>query len=578
MITSRPHPSFAQLFTPKIFTVLREGYGIAEFRADCVSGLTVAIVALPLSMAIAIASGLSPDRGLYTSIIGGFAVSTLGGCRFQIGGPAGAFIILVLNAANQYGVDGLILATFLSGLILLGLGFARLGTFIKYIPYPVTVGFTAGIALIIFASQLKELLGLTLGRPEPGPLISKLTLLASSLPSFNGFAFSIGAATIALIFGLKRFRPQWPGMLIAIILASIAGLVFSLPIETIGTKFGGIPRSLPFPQLPAFSLEKIAAVLPAAMSFALLGSIESLLSATVADSMTGGRHKSNCELVAQGVANMGSSLFGGFCVTGAIARTATNIRSGAKGPVSGMLHSVFILAFMLFAAPLAKYIPLASLAGILTVVCWNMAEKPAFALLLRTSRGDALVLLTTFLLTIFRNLVEGIAAGFALGTLLFVHRMSEQVAIDHAAPLLPDDLADGESDVYDLAMAADKDILVYRISGAFFFGAAASVGAALEQIAQHPKAYIIDFSEVPVFDSTAAATIAAFVRKARKRGAAITISGTSRSVMQMLLSHGIRPPNVRFRTNLATALEFTRAQLRAGQGTEMPEANKKAEE
>jgi len=284
-----------------------------------------------------------------------------------------------------------------------------------------------------------------------------------------------------------------------------------------------------------------------------------LLSAVVADSMSGRRHRSNCELVAQGVANIASALFGGFCVTGNIARTATNVRSGARGPVSGMLHSVFLLAFMLIAAPLAAYVPLAGLAGVLTVVAWNMAEKNAFAALLRTSRGDAVVLIVTFLLVVFRDLTEGILAGFGIGALLFLHRMASAVEVENARPVVEDDRADGVAgngrERYDPDMASDPDVVVYRISGAFFFGAAAGVGAALERIGERPKAYVIDLSAVPMLDSTGAATIEAFARKAHRQGAAVYISGAARTIKRMLLIHGVRPPQVRFRKQLADAVK-----------------------
>jgi sulfate permease, SulP family len=553
-------PTLIELFTPKLLTVLREGYGLGDLHADLMAGLTVAIVALPLSMAIAIASGLSPDRGLYTAIVGGFVVSLLGGSRFQIGGPAGAFIVLVAATIEQYGLDGLILATILSGVILLVIGFLRLGTFIKYIPFPVTVGFTAGIAVIIFASQLKELLGLTLEGKEPGPLTPKLVALGNALPSLNVAAVSVSVLTIGMILAVRRLRPHWPGMLIAVGLAAVASWLLDLPVETIGTRFGGIPQSLPGPHMPALSAEKVTTVLPAALSFALLGGIESLLSAVVADSMTGRRHRSNCELVAQGVANIASALFGGFCVTGTIARTATNVRSGARGPVAGMLHAVFLLLFMLVAAPLAWYIPLAALAAVLAVVAWNMAEKHEFATLLRTSRGDAVVLLATFLLVIFRDLTEGILVGFGIGALLFLHRMAQTVEIENARPVAEEDRADTVNGngrtPYDVALATDPDVVVYRISGAFFFGAAATVGAALDRIGEHPKAYVIDFSAVPVLDSTGAATIEGFVRKAHRRGAgaAVYIAGARRPIRRVLLIHGVRPPRVRFKTELADAV------------------------
>jgi sulfate permease, SulP family len=365
---------------------------------------------------------------------------------------------------------------------------------------------------------------------------------------------------------VRRLRPHWPGMLMAVGLAAVASWLLDLPVETIGTRFGGIPQSLPGPHMPALSAEKVTAVLPAALSFALLGGIESLLSAVVADSMTGRRHRSNCELVAQGVANIASALFGGFCVTGTIARTATNVRSGARGPVAGMLHAVFLLLFMLTAAPLASYIPLAALAAVLAVVAWNMAEKHEFATLLRTTRGDAVVLLATFLLVVFRDLTEGILVGFGIGALLFLHRMAQTVEIENARPVAEEDMADTVNGngrkPYDVALATDPDVVVYRISGAFFFGAAASVGAALDRIGEHPKAYVIDFSAVPVLDSTGAATIEGFVRKAHRRGAAVYIAGARRPIRRVLLIHGVRPPRVRFKTELADAVAAAHSKVK----------------
>ena len=476
-------PSFADLFTPKLVTVLREGYGLSQIRADAIAGLTVAIVALPLSMAIAIASGATPAQGLYTAIVGGFLVSLLGGSRFQIGGPAGAFIVLVAATVAQHGIEGLILATFLSGLMLAAVGFLRLGTFIKFIPFPVTVGFTAGIAVIIFASQIKELFGLTLDH-EPGELLEKLPALWEARASLTPDALLVSVATVAIILGLRKWRPHWPGMLVAVGAAALATALLNLPVQTIGTKFGGIPSTLPAPSLPDLSLDKVMAVLPAAISFTLLGAIESLLSAVVADGMTGRRHRSNCELVAQGAANLGSALFGGFCVSGTIARTATNVRSGAHGPGSGMLHALFILLFMAVAAPLAAYIPLAALAGVLAVVAWNMIEKPAIAILVRSGWGEATVLAATFFLTIFRDLTEAIVVGFALGSVLFIQRMSKTTAISTHTPLVGRDEADGAHPrgSYDEEAAANPEVVVYRITGALFFGATASIGSGRDQL------------------------------------------------------------------------------------------------
>src|SRR5947209_4013723 len=337
--------------------------------------------------------------------------------------------------------------------------------------------------------------------------------------------------------------------------------MFGLPIETIGTRFGGIPHALPAPLLPVFSIDKIREVLPSALSFALLGGIESLLSAVVADSMSGRRHRSNCELAAQGVANMASSLFGGICVTGTIARTATNVRAGARGPIAGMLHSLFLLLFMLVAAPLASFIPLAALAGVLAVVAWNMVEKHAFVTLIRASRGDAVVLLATFLLVVFRDLTEGILVGFGIGALLFLHRMAQAVDVETGRPLIQGDRADSEPGrtAYDSHLATDRDIIVLRISGAFFFGAAASVGAALDRLAEHPKVYVLDFSAVPLLDSTAATTIAAFSERAHRGGTQILVCGANPAVRHALLQHGVRRPIARFMPGLADAIAAAQA-------------------
>ena len=416
----------AHLYRPKLLSILDEGYGWGHFRADTMAGLTVAIVALPLSMAIAVASGVSPERGLYTSIVGGFLVSALGGSRFQIGGPAGAFIVLVAATVAQFGLAGLFVTVLLSGAMLTLLGVLRLGSLIRHIPHAVTVGFTAGIAVTILASQLRDIGGLTLTGAEPGPFFPKLAVLLQALPSLNPAALGIGLGSAALIFLLRWFKPAWPGMLIAVVAAALAVLLMHLPVETIGSRFGGLPHGVPLPRLPAITPQLLWLILPTALSFTLLGGVESLLSAKVADSMTGRKHRSNMELVAQGLANIASALFGGISVTGTIARTATNIRAGAKSPISGILHAVFLLLFMLVAAPLASFVPLAALAGVLVVVCWNMAEKQEFWRLLGHWR-EAAVLLATFGFTLIKDLTYGIVMGCALAALfVLVKRAVEE--------------------------------------------------------------------------------------------------------------------------------------------------------
>ncbi|WP_276200164.1 SulP family inorganic anion transporter [Chelatococcus sp. XZ-Ab1] len=552
----KPSPSLRDLFTPKLVTVLREGYGLPQLRADALAGLTVAIVALPLSMAIAIACGVSPDKGLATAIIGGFLISAFGGSRFQIGGPAGAFIVLVAATIERHGYDGFLLATMIAGFVLVLIGFLRLGTYIKYIPHPVTVGFSAGIAVIILASQFKELLGLTLAGPEPAALLPKVEALWQVRETANGATIALAVASIGLIILVRRIDARLPAFLIVVLAATLASWAFGLPVETIGSRFGEVPRGLPAPSMPALSLDKVLTVLPDALALALLGGIESLLSAVVADGMTGRRHRSNCELVAQGLANIASPLFGGLTATGTIARTATNVRAGAIGPVSGMLHALFLLVFMLVAAPLAAYVPLAALGAVLAVVAWNMAERHAFASILTRSRGEAVVLLATFLLTVFRDLTEGIAVGVVLGSFLFMHRMGELVAVERHASLGMDDEADapaGAREAYDSGRVADPDVIVYSIAGPLFFAAAGNVGAILERIGSRPKTLVLDLSQVPFADSTAARALLSIARETTRRGARLYIAGASPSVRRVLAHEGLKVPLVRYAATVAAA-------------------------
>jgi SulP family sulfate permease len=372
-----PLPPYWRLYVPKLVTVLQEGYDLKRFLADVTAGLTVAIVALPLSMALAIASGTTPDRGLFTAIVAGFLISALGGCRFQVGGPTGAFVVIVFNVVATHGYDGLVIATLMAGLMLIVAGFAKLGTFIKYVPYPVVTGFTTGIALIIFSSQVAEVLGLQLAQ-NPAAFIEKWITYTRAIGTFEPATFAVAMTSLAAIIGCRLWRPQWPMFLIAVVLGAAAVPLLGLPVATIGSRFGDLPSMLPAPQLPEITLTRIRDLLPSAFTIAFLAGVESLLSAVVADGMTGRRHRSNCELVAQGVANLGSALFGGIPATGAIARTATNVRAGAYSPVAGIMHALFLLLFMLFLAPLAAFVPLASLGAVLIVVAWNMAEIKNF--------------------------------------------------------------------------------------------------------------------------------------------------------------------------------------------------------
>jgi SulP family sulfate permease len=551
-----PEDRFVDLFTPKLVTALREGYDLKRFAADVIAGLTVAIVALPLAMGIAIASGTTPDRGLFTAVVAGFIISALGGSRFQIGGPTAAFIVVVYRTIEQHGYDGLVLATLIAGLMLLVIGYLRLGTYIKYIPYPVTIGFTAGIGITIFVSQVADLLGLQTGK-LPGDFIPKIEALAAALPTLNPTAVALSALSIFTILYLRRTRPKWPGFLIAVVGAAVLTTVLSLDVVTIGSKFGAIPRVPPYPELPAMSLAKIQAVLPDAITIAILSGIESLLSAVVADGMTGRKHRSNCELVAQGYANVASALFGGLPATGAIARTATNIRAGSTGPVSGVLHAVFLLVFMLVAAPLTAYVPLAVLAGILAIVAWNMSEAHVVLRLIRNSGwGDRAVVLSTMLLTVFYDLTVGIEVGVVLAAILFMHHMAEAVEIESHTPLIDRDHADDrDAPAYD-PLATDKDVVVYRINGPFFFGAASQLGTVLGRIGERPRLLVLDFEAVPLVDSTGAAALKGVIADFHKRGAEVVLTAMARPVRRSLIRFGIRKPDVHVFTapSIAAAL------------------------
>jgi SulP family sulfate permease len=549
-------PTIAELYTPKLVTILREGYGLKDLRADAIAGLTVAIVALPLSMAIAVASGVGPERGLYTAIVGGFLISLLGGSRFQIGGPAGAFIVLVALIVQREGYDGLALATLIAGVILITIGFLRIGTFIKYIPYPVTVGFTSGIAVIIVASQVRDLAGLQLTQ-EPAEFLPKLKALWDAAATFSPATAAVSLLSLATILVVHRWRPTWPAFLIGLAGAAIVTALLHLDVATLGSRFGAMPSSLPAPSLPTVTWDKFIAAIPNGLAIALLGAIESLLSAVIADGMTGRRHRSNCELVAQGTANIGSVIFGGISVTGTVARTATNVRSGARGPISGLFHSGYLLLFMLVAAPLVAYIPLAALGAVLLVVAWNMAEKSEFLALIRGSRADALVLLATFLLTVFVDLTTGIAVGVVLGAFLFLHRMAEAVEVASGIDLIAEDKpdSDGARTAYDAEEATDPDVMVYRISGALFFGATTAVSTVLDRVGAPPRSFVLDFSNVPLIDSTAANALRGFVQKLERSGTRIYFAATRPSVRRMLQNAGFNGSTIYYAETAAAALQ-----------------------
>ncbi|WP_034763441.1 SulP family inorganic anion transporter [Chrysiogenes arsenatis] len=530
--------SFLTIESPKSLQCWREGYTREAFFADLSAGITVAIVALPLAMAFAIASGAAPEQGLYTAIIAGFLISALGGSRHQIGGPTGAFVVIIYAVIMRHGYDGLLLATFMAGIMLVLMGLFRLGTVIKFIPYPVTTGFTAGIALIIFVSQIKDVFGMQI-ETLPADFIGKLTTYSQSLHTISLEATVLAIVGILLILACRRYTPKIPGPIVVVILGAVAVWLFQLPVETIESRFGAIPSTLPTPSLPVWSFEKIRAVFPDALTIALLAAIESLLSAVVADGMTGHRHKSNTELIAQGIANIASALFKGIPATGAIARTATNIKSGARTPVAGMLHAFFLLLIMLFLAPLIVKIPLAALAAILVVVAWNMSEIESIKHLMKAPRSDVLVLVTTFALTVLIDLTVAVQVGVLLASLLFIKRISEVSHISRLELQSYDNEQENDADPDDIRHKSIPDgVEVYEINGPFFFGVADRLGRTLDILQKPTPVFIVRMRHVPVIDATGMHALEEFYERCRRQGTQVVLSGVRPQLKKKLERFG----------------------------------------
>lgn len=516
---------YGRMFVPKLYTVLRGGYRWADLRADAVAGLTVAIVALPLAMALAIASGTTPEKGLYTAIIAGFLISALGGSRVQIGGPTAAFIPVVFVVIQKFGFGGLILCTLLAGLMLIGAGLLRLGTLMKYMPQPVITGFTAGIAVSIFSSQVKDVLGLRM-ESVPAEFFARWSAYARHIATTQPAAVALAVLGLAVIIALRRWKPDWPGFLIALLVCTGICTAFAMPAETIGSRFGSLPSSLPVFDIPHIPFERTFELLPSAFTIAFLAGVESLLSAVVADGMTGGRHRSNGELVAQGVANVGAALFGGLPATGAIARTATNIRAGGRSPVAGMLHAVFLLVFMLLLTPWMRYVPLAALAAVLLVVAWNMSEYQHFRHTMSAPKGDRLVLLLTFFLTVFFDLTIAIEAGIVVAAFVFMFRMADAFEVSSGIRLIDengDDRAGGADPTQRARLP--EGVEAFQISGPLFFGAASRLDELLDQFIQPPKVFILRMRLVPIIDASGVHALKTLFDRCRRRGIVLIISG-----------------------------------------------------
>lgn len=518
--------SAGDMFKPKLLEIAGK-YSRSQFSKDIMAGTIVGVVALPLAIAFAIASGVSPEKGLFTAIIAGFIISALGGSRVQIGGPTGAFIVIVYGIVQQYGINGLIIATFLAGILLIILGFARMGSVIKFIPHPLITGFTSGIALIIFSSQIKDLLGLTMGA-VPADFIGKWKIFAAHMTSANVQAVILSLVTISIIIFWPRITHKIPGSLIAILVTTIAAFVLHLHVETIGSRFGSIPSTFPSPSVPRLDVDTIKQLIRPAFAIALLGGIESLLSAVVADGMIGGNHRSNMELVAQGIANIFSSVFGGIPATGAIARTATNIKNGGRTPIAGMTHAIILLLIMLCVGKWAIFIPMSTLAGILVVVAYNMSEWENFISVLKGSRSDAAVLLTTFFLTVLADLTIAIEIGMVLAVFLFMRRMI-QFSDTGVLTKQADDAVDDSSYIL------PENVEVFEITGPFFFGAAYKFKDAIRFIEKNPKVIIIRMGKVPIIDATGIKTLKEVHKDFKRRGIKVILSEVhSPQVMQEL--------------------------------------------
>jgi len=554
----------ASMFRPKLLDVLRH-YDRRQFNNDLVAGIIVGIVALPLAIAFAIASGVSPEKGLYTAVIAGFLISALGGSRVQIGGPTGAFIVIVFGIVQVHGVNGLILATMMAGVMLVIMGFARLGSVIKFIPYPLITGFTSGIAVLIFSSQVKDFLGLRMG-DVPAEFIEKWIAFFESIPTLNWHAVALAGLTVLIIQFWPRITHRVPGSLVAIFVTTFIMQAFNFPVETIGSKFGEIPSALPMPVLPDIDLSTIRTLVQPAFTIALLGGIESLLSAVVADGMIGGNHRSNTELVAQGTANIFSSLFGGIPATGAIARTATNVKNGGRTPVAGMVHALTLLLIMVFAGRWASYIPMATLAGILVVVAYNMSEIGSFIFVLRGPGSDAAVLLTSFILTVLVDLTVAIEIGMVLAVFLFMRKMIKFSDVSVLTKDLDESRDTGDPEALE-NFDIPKEVEVFEITGPLFFGATYKFREAMKFIEKPPKVLIVRMRHVPIIDATGIKTIEDVYRETKQRGTRLILAEVhSAAVMRELsdarLLFAIGKGNVK--TSFRDALERSKIILGGG--------------
>jgi len=520
-------------FRPRLFETLR-GYSSKDLMPDLIAGVTVGIVALPLAMAFAIASGVKPEAGIFTAVIAGFIISALGGTKVSIGGPTGAFIVILFGIGQKYGFDNMAICTILAGGLLLTMGITRMGTMIKYIPYPVTMGFTSGIAVLIFSTQIKDFLGLTVEK-VPSEFIEKMRVLAENLGTVKWAAVGVAAASLAIIlFWPKKWHRRVPGSIAALVLGTLAVAVFNLPVETIGSRFGGIPQGLPKPHFPSHSWDHIQHLFQPALTIALLAAIESLLCAVVADGMIDDRHDANQELIAQGLANIVSPLFGGIAATGAIARTATNVKSGARTPVAGMVHAVTLLVIILVAAPLAKFVPLATLSAVLVNVAIHMGEWHNFARLQKWPICDSAVFVSAFAFTVVVDLTVAVEIGMVLAAVLFIKRSSETTQI-----MAVDESTETEGSHHSLVgKEVPKGVMVYRMMGAFFFGAVDKLESVLKREKSEPEVLILRMRKVVAIDATGLNALEDLYEKLHRKGKHLVLSAPHTNPLMVMEKAG----------------------------------------
>ncbi|MFN7929815.1 MAG: sulfate permease [Blastocatellia bacterium] len=522
-------------FEPKLFFLLRQGYSRQQFFADLIAGLTVGIVALPLSIAFAIASGVKPEQGLYTAIVAGFVIAVLGGTRAQISGPTGAFIVILYGIVSKYGYDGLVIATLIAGAILIGMGVMKMGALLKFIPYPVTVGFTSGIAVIIFSSQIRDFFGLQMAS-VPAEFIAKWSAYKTAAPTLNWQTTLVGLISLVIVFVWPRVTARVPGSLVAIFLLTVVVQAFHLPVETIGSRFGEVPNHLPVPHFPHVTWTLIQQMFQPGLTVALLAALESLLAAVVADGMMGTRHRSNVELIAQGAGNIASVLFGGIPATGAIARTAVNIKSGARTPVAAIVHSAVLLLILLVFGKYAALIPMASLAAILIYVAYNMSEWHTFVRLLKAPKSDVVVLLATFLLTVLIDLTVAIQIGVLLAAFLFLKRMSDETHVRLVTESLREEDETEARDISDLKVPAG--IEVFEIYGSLFFGAIEHFKEAIQRIEAPPKAVILRMRNVISIDASGLQSLEDFQRRCASEGTKLLFSGVGAQPLAAMKQSG----------------------------------------